>query len=100
MAKQPENSPEKPNFFLAALAKYGRYLWLPNDPVAEEVASCWHTITIWERLELIAKEDDTVLSQHHQKAKSVSGQDSEVWYMRRVEPSEPINFLAYQRRKN
>ena len=102
MAKKPENPPEneKPNFFLDALARYGRYFILPGSMLPDMPLPQFQTITIWEQLELISKEESALPPERQRKAQSGNGKSSEAWHLRRLEPSEPIDFLQYQRRKN
>lgn len=99
MAKKPENSPERSHFFLDALAKYGRYFILPGSMMPSQPLPNFHTITIWEQLELISKEESNTLTPQRQR-KTQGGSSSEAWSLRRVEPHEPIDFLQYHRRKN
>jgi hypothetical protein len=100
MAKKPENSPEKPNFILDALAKYGRYFVLPGCMIPDLPMSDYKTISIWEQLELISKEESAAQPERQHKSQVVNGEPSEAWHLRRVEPRKPIDFLEYHRRKN
>lgn len=85
MAKQPENSPEKSNFFLNVLNKYGRYLYLPGEPVPGQIVTDLYTISVMQQVNFDTKYGD--------------GQ-GEAWCLRRITPTEPIDFLKYQKRDN
>ena len=100
MAKKPENSPEKPNFFLDALAKYGRYFVLPECLIPDLPVPSFHTVSIWEQLELISKEENVIRPERQRRSQAVNGDSSEAWHLRRVEPHAPIDFLKYHQRKN
>ncbi len=98
MAKEPENSSEKPNFLISALTKYGRYLYLPGGLVPDPSIIGLNTITIWERLELIAQEEKPTTEKSLPKPQPDNS--SEAWMLRRIEPKAPIDFMEYQKRRN
>ena len=85
MAKQPENSPEKSSFFLDVLNNYKRYVYLPGEPVSGQIVTDLYTISVMQRVNFET---------------SLGNGAGEAWCLRRVTPSEPLDFLKYQKRDN
>ncbi len=94
MAKQPENTPDKPDFLSHALNNYGRYTYLPGEPAAQATTDLY-TITIWKQVSLKSESGSEGKSCYANGTPPTQG-----WLVKRVEPAAPLDFMEYYGRKN
>ncbi len=92
MIQSPKKSPRTPSLLKAFLAAWGRYLTVNGLIMPEQLA-----MTIWERLELSIQAEEAAQPTRQHRVNSggdSSNNSSEGWQVKRLAPTEPIDFTA------